>query len=145
MAYYRDPSQTMPGPSDKATGSTPGWEDWDDDGNPGISYHLSGVASGSAVFCVAARRTNTWLGTIGGTTHPFTVPNTPKQEEDLLGYDGSPLLTTTSSVAADRSLHFAEFARLDATQGTGDDTATCAAMRSLATTLTPHADEKPVQ
>ena len=143
VSYYRDPSHALPGPNDQASGSTPGWEDWDDDGKPGVSYHLSGVASG-AVF-VAARHTNTWSGTISGTLHSFTVRDTFRQEEDLLGYDGSPLLTTTSSVSANAALHFAEFAKLEAAQATGDDTAACAAVRALAPTLTPKADEKPVQ
>jgi hypothetical protein len=143
VSYYRDLSVALPTTTDQASGSTPGWEDWDADGDPGISYHLSGVASG-AVY-VAARHTNTWAGTISGTAPPFTVPDTAKHEEDLLGYDGSPLLTTTSSPSADATLRFAEFARLDATQATGDDTTTCTAVRALAPTLTPKGDEKPVQ
>lgn len=142
VSYYRDPSVALPGMADQASGSTPGWEDWDADGNPGISYHLSGIATG-AVY-VSARHTNTWAGTIHGTTPPFTVPDTAKHEEDLLGYDGSPFLTTTSSPSSDPTLKFAEFARLDDTQATGDDTTTCTAVRALAPTLTPNGDANPV-
>ncbi len=62
VAYYRDPSHAMPGASDVASGSTPGWEDWDADGNPGVTYNLSGIASGQVFY--ASRQTNTWSGAI---------------------------------------------------------------------------------
>jgi hypothetical protein len=142
-SYYRDPSHAMPGPNDKASGTTPGWEDWDADGNPGITYNLSGIASGQVFY--AGRQTNTWSGSISQTGNAFTLALVPRHENDQLGYNGSPLLTTQSNISATASLHFVEFARLDATQATGDDTATCNAARTLATTLTPKADEKPLQ
>lgn len=143
VAYYRDPSHGLPGPNDAASGATPGWEDWDSDGNPGITYNLSGIASGQVFY--AGRQTNTWSGAIAQTGRSFTLSLVPKHENDQLGYNGSPLLTTQSNIAANASLHFVELARLDATQATGDDTATCTAVRALATTLTPRADEKPLQ
>ncbi|HEX4335753.1 MAG TPA: hypothetical protein VH062_07545 [Polyangiaceae bacterium] len=143
VAYYRDPSHAMPGVNDAASGTTPGWEDWDADGNPGVTYNLSGIASGQVFY--ASRQTNTWSGSITDTSSSFRLALVPKHENDELGYNGSPLLTTQANLAADSSLHFVELARLDATQATGDDATTCTAVRTLATTLTPKADEKPLQ
>ncbi|HVW28744.1 MAG TPA: hypothetical protein VHC69_25435 [Polyangiaceae bacterium] len=143
VSYYKDTSHALPDPNTEASGATPGWEDWDDDGNPGITYNLSGIASGQVFY--STRMTNTWSGTIDGTRSSFTIADAPKHENDELGYNGSPLLTTQSQLSADASLHFVQFARLDSTEATGDDTATCNAARTLATTLTPKADEKPVQ
>jgi len=140
-SYYRDPSHDLPGPNDKASGTTPGWEDWDADGNPGVTYNISGIATGQVFY--AARQTNTWSGSIDQTGSSFIVPLVPKHENDQLGYNGSPFLTTQSTLSADKSLHFVQFARLDATQATGDDTTTCNAVRMLATTLAPKGDEKP--
>ena len=141
VAYYKDPSHALPSPTEQAMGSTPGWEDWDADGNPGVTYNLSGIASGQVFY--SSRQTNIWSGSIGQTGMSFILPLVPKHENDQLGYNGSPFLTTQSTLAADKSLHFAQFARLDATQATGDDTATCNAVRMLADTLAPKGNEKP--
>src|SRR5262249_12840120 len=51
-AYYVDPSQTLPTMSDQASGSTPGWEDWDKDGQPGYTLNISGLATGQ-IYMVA--------------------------------------------------------------------------------------------
>ena len=144
VPYYDDTSHALPGPNDQASGTSPGWEDWDNDGNPGITNNISGVGTGKVYS--AARDTNTWSGTVAATGSAFTVPDVlPKHEEALLGYDGTPLLATQSSVAVDPSLHFVQLARLDATQSAGDDPTVCNTVRTLATTLTPKADEKPLQ
>jgi hypothetical protein len=56
-----------------------------------------------------------------------------------MAYDGSPLLATPASRAADAKLHFAQFARLTAAQASGDDAAICTSIVELAATLTPQA------
>lgn len=142
-AYYKDTSRAMPGPNEKASDTTPGWEDWDSDGNPGITYNLSGIATGQVFY--ASRQVNTWSGSVGQIGSGFRLALVPRDDNNQLGYNGSPLLTTQSNVSANASLHFVEFARLDETRATGDDTATCNAVRTLAPMLTPKADEKPVQ
>ena len=131
----------MPGMNDKASGSTPGWEDWDADGNPGITYNISGIATGQVFY--TTRMTNTWSGSIGQMASTFTLSLLPIHEQVLLGYNGSSLITTPSQLSADKTAHFVDFARLDATQATGDDTATCNAVRMLAPMLAPNADAKP--
>jgi hypothetical protein len=139
-AYYVDPSQTMPTMSQEAMGSTPGWEDWDNDGNPGYTLNVSGLATGQVY--VATRSWNAWSGAIATAASSFQLADDWNTETDLLGYDGSSLLSeTTAGVRdSDDTLHFVDFARLGATQATGDDDAVCASIRSLATTLTPDAD-----
>jgi hypothetical protein len=141
VPHYRNKSHALPSPTDKASGSTPGWEDWDADGNPGVTYNLSGIANGQVFY--SSRQTNTWSGTVSQTTSSITLAVVPIHENDLLGYNGSSLLATPSNVAADRKLHFVELVRLDASQATGDDQATCNAVRALAPTLAPNANAKP--
>lgn len=141
VPYYRDTSHAMPGTNDKASGSTPGWEDWDADGNPGITYNISGIATGQVFY--TTRMTNTWSGSISQGASKFTLTLAPIHEQVLLGYNGSSLITTPSQLSADKTAHFVDFARLDATQATGDDAATCDAVRTLASMLAPMADAKP--
>jgi hypothetical protein len=138
-SFYVDPSQTMPTASQQGTSTTPGWEDWDNDGQPGFTLNVSGLATGQ--MYMATRRWTLWSGTIAGGASTFKLADDWNAETDLLGYSGSTLLTSTASASRDNnaSLHFVEFARLGVTQATGDDTTTCAAIRSLAPSLTPSA------
>jgi hypothetical protein len=137
VSFYRDPSQTMPTVSQQATSTTPGWEDWDNDGNPGFTMNTTGLVTGQ--LYMATRRSTLWSGTVAASASTFKLADNWNAETDTLGYSGSSLLTSPSSRDNDASLHFVEFARLSATQATGDDAATCAAIRSLAPTLTPSA------
>lgn len=138
--FYLDPAQALPTSSQQASAGTPGWEDWDGDGHPGISLHITGLASGT--LYAAVRKWSAWSGTVTDTSGSFILAATWDQEEIVLGYDGSSLLTTQGVRASDPTVHFAEFARLDASEATGDDATICAAVRMLAATLTPTADKK---
>jgi hypothetical protein len=135
--YYTDPSIPIPTIDQPAMGSTPGWEDWDQDGQPGVTGVISGLLTGK-IF-IASR---TW-SELSGTGDPSSVLRLDLQwgeETNILAYDGSPLLETQAVRAADASLHFAQLVRLADGEATGaDDLATCAAVRKLAPMLTPEA------
>jgi hypothetical protein len=139
VSTYLDPSTTMPTVSQEATATSPGWEDWDNDGNPGFTMNVSGLATGQ--IYIATRAWNEFSGTIAAGSTNFTLADNWDSDQDLLGYSGSSLLTATTSGTRDNddSLHFVTFARLDATQATGTDDAICAAIRMLAPGLTPKA------
>jgi hypothetical protein len=140
VPYYNDPSIPLATMNQQATGTTPGWEDWDNDGHPGITMFLSGGISGE--IYAAVRSYNELSGTAPDTTHTLKLADVWDQTENVLGYNGSPALTSTGVRASDATFHFAELARLGASQATGDDTAICAALRMLAPTLTPNASDK---
>jgi hypothetical protein len=137
VSFYKDPSQTMPTASQQAMGTTPGWEDWDKDGNPGITMNTTGLVTGQ--LYIAARRSTIWSGTAAASASKFKLADNWTSETATLGYNGSSLLTSPSSKDNNTSLHFVEFARLAAAQATGDDATTCAAIRMLAPSLTPSA------
>jgi len=139
LAYYQNPSTTMPTSSQEATSSSPGWEDWDNDGKPGFTVNVTGLATGQ--IYLSSRRWNEWSGTVPTGSNTFTLPDNWDIESDLLGYNGSSLLTETAAATKDNddSLHFVTFARLTPSQAMGDDADTCAAVRSLAPTLAPQA------
>jgi hypothetical protein len=137
LPFYADPNQTMPTASQQASGCTPGWEDWDGDGHPGITLTVSGAATGH-LYC-AQRDWNQYSGAIAQNATSFTVPATWDSGQDVLGYDGSSLITGSSVPDPDASQHYAVFVKLGPSQATGDDTATCAAVRALVPTLAPSA------
>jgi hypothetical protein len=101
--------------------------------------NVTGLAVGQ--LYMVTRKWNAWSGAIAASASTFKLADTWDSEQSLLGYNGPSLLTAASSNTRDNdaSLHFVEFARLDASQATGDDATTCAAIRKLAPTLTPNA------
>lgn len=139
VPHYDDPSVALPTASQEATSTDPGWEDWDQDGNPGYTLNVTGLAVGQ--IYLATRTWNVWSGTIAANASAFKLADKWNTEQSLLGYNGSQILTEATSGTPDNdaSLHFVEFARLAASQATGDDATVCAAVRSLAGTLTPDA------
>lgn len=137
VSYYSDPAKPWPMPLPQAMGTTPGWEDWDMDGHPGISLVVSGAASGT--LYVAQRDWNQWSGAVAASSTKFNVPVTWDSGQNPLGYSGSSLVTQSATPATDATQHYVWFAKLDASQVTGDDTAICATVRSLVPTLTPAA------
>ena len=137
VPHYADPSIPLPTAEQPASGAVPGWEDWDQDGHPGITGAVSGVVAGK-IF-VAPRSWTELSGTVADTRGGFELPAHWDQETGLLGYEGSELLTSEAVRAADPSLHFGAFARLPPDQAVGDDLAICTAIVALAPTLTPRA------
>jgi hypothetical protein len=136
-SYYVDPSHPLPSLDQQANGTTPGWEDWEGDGEPGVTVVLSGAVTGRRFM--ASRSWHQLAGSVASTDGLLKLADTWDEEDVALKIDGSPLLNSMGVRAADASLHFAELARLDDSQATGDDTAVCAAIRMLAKTLTPNA------
>jgi|HubBroStandDraft_1064217.scaffolds.fasta_scaffold49357_2 hypothetical protein len=139
VPYYQNPNNALPPASQEATSSSPGWQDWDNDGFPGYTLNVTGLTTGQ--LYISSRRWNEWSGTIDAGSNSFTLADNWEAESDLLGYNGSSLLTENSSATRDNdaSLHFVTFARLTPTQATGDDTSVCTSIRSLAPTLAPEA------
>jgi hypothetical protein len=137
--YDENVNVALPDAGQEATATTPGWQDWDMDGNPGITLNVTGLTTGQ--IYVVIRTYTQWSGSISANANDFTLPDDWDSDTDLLAYNGSSLLTATASASKDNdsSLHFATFVRLSPTQATGDDTAACAAIRSLAPMLAPEA------
>jgi hypothetical protein len=136
--YYADPSVALPAASAQASAGHPGWEDWDNDGNPGITMNVTGLVTGQ--LYIATRAYTQWSGVIAPSASTFTLDDDWDTEQDVLGYSGPQLLTeATAGVRDSTASQITVFARLGAAQATGDDTAICAAVRSLAASLTPGA------
>jgi hypothetical protein len=139
VLFYSDPNQTMPTASQEASGSTPGWEDWDMDGNPGITLIVGEGGSNLGNLYCAQRDWNQYDGPVAANATTFSVPATWGSDQDALGYSGSMLVEQQASPDSDATQNYAWFAKLGPTQATGSDSAICAAVRSLVKTLTPDA------
>jgi hypothetical protein len=137
IPHYLDPSIPLPSAEDAASGATPGWEDWDEDGNPGITGRVSGAVSGE--IHVAPRSWTSASGVVSDVGEPFTLPLEWDQEQNVMAIDGSSLLRSSAARAAEPELHFMELARLGPSQATGDDSAICNQIVELAPSLTAKA------
>jgi hypothetical protein len=138
LPYYIDPSKPVPSAEQKATATAPGWEDWDGDGNPGITGIVESSIVSGKIF-VAPRQWTSMSGLVPAVRTLFKLPLDWSQEANVMAYDDNPLLASEAVRAADPALHFVQFARLTAEQATGDDSAICSSIATLAKTLTPEA------
>jgi hypothetical protein len=143
LPHYLDLSIPLPTVAQQASadGATPGWEDWDADGQPGVSVVLTGDVQGR--LFVSPRIEWEYRATVPNTMTTFRLLIDWKQEQNVMAWMPMEDLTLglTADNAANPELHFAEAARLTADQATGDDAAICAAIRELAPALTPNASQ----
>ena len=142
IPHYADPSTKMPQGNQPATATSPGWEDWDADGNPGISLKVSSaVASGTLYTC--QRDWTQYRGTTVASAAKFKVSITYGGEQVALGRSpGSPqAITSTSSPSSAAAEHYAWFHRLSPGQAMGSDVEICAAVRTLKDMLVPEAGQ----
>src|ERR1019366_6946974 len=149
-SYFDDPSRALPPVSQQAASGSPGWEDWDQDGNPGwedwdqdgnpgFTMNVTGLVTGQ--LYIVTRAWSAWSGSIAARATTFTLADDWNTEQDLLGYNGPPLLAQATAGVEDgeASQHFTVFGRPGAAEAPGDETAICAPIRSLAPTLAPSA------
>jgi len=136
--FYADESNPLPTLEQAADGTSPGWEDWDEDGNPAVSLNVSGLVQGSRY--TALRAFSEWDGTIAAGATTFRLPVSDwGQDESVLGVTAE-VLEQTGVPDADRSGHFTQFAKLEPERAEADPAAVCATIRQLAPTLTPDAN-----
>jgi hypothetical protein len=138
LPHYNDPNNPLPMASQPAQGNTPGWEDWDGDGNPGVTLTVSGLASGK--IYTAQRERTAYDGDVPLSATKFKVPILVGFENVVLGRMGPALLESPSQVSADASQHYAWLARLADDQAVGSDAERCAAIRALKGQLVPEGD-----
>jgi hypothetical protein len=138
-SYYVDPSTKLPTASQQASSGMPGWLDWDQDGQPGYTMSITGLASGE--IYMVDRTKYALAGAIAASASSFNLAVDWSSEQDVLGVNGPPILSETSAAVkdSDASQHFATFVHLMDSQATGADASICSAIRSLAPTLAPKA------
>jgi hypothetical protein len=142
VSAYGDPGVPLPSRSQKAVAAAPGWEDWDADGQPGISLKVSSsLASGTVYTC--QRDWTRYDGATAPAAAKMKVAIKYGGEQVPLGRSaGSPqAIESASSPSSDPSQHFAWFHRLEAGQASGSPEQICAAVRTLKDQLVPEANQ----
>jgi hypothetical protein len=158
LGYFDDPSKAMSATMSVASGcganfsscTTPGSEDWDNDGNPGITLSVAGTATGN--IYASERDFSEFYGTVplGASRFEVGVVDTSGQpavgpEQYALGYGGG-CTTICSTGSANDSCpasgcaaeYFVDFVRLDSPPGSSN-TDICAYVVKNAPTLAPRA------
>jgi hypothetical protein len=164
LAYFDDPSKMMSASLSVASGcgaqfancTTPGSEDWDNDGNPGITLSVAGTANGN--IYAAQRDFSEFYGTLPLGASKFEVGLVDMSgqpavgpEQYALGYGGGCTSICSTGSANDAcpksgctSEYFVDFVRLDSPPGSSN-TDICAYVVKNAPTLAPRAvDPNPV-
>ncbi len=142
VSYYLDPATKMPDKTMKADGSKPGWEDWDGDGNPGISFKVtSALASGTLYVC--QRDWTVYDGLVPTGQDKLKVSITFGSEQVPLGRSAgsASALESASSPSSSAAQHYAWFHALTPGQAVGSDAEICASIRALKDQLVPEANQ----
>jgi hypothetical protein len=130
--------------SQPAQDATPGWEDWDGDGNAGVSYHISGIASGD-VYMVQ-RDLLEYNGPTEKNASKFKLAVTRLHEQRTIGQNPATLPSADVSPSPDPAQHFIWFARVDTVPqwdllSDADPLTICAKMREVKDILIPEGNE----
>jgi hypothetical protein len=142
LPHYADPSVPMPGRADKAEGGKPGWEDWDADGQPGISLKVtSALASGTLYTC--QRDWTEWDGSTTAGANKLKVAIRYGGEQVALGRSpgSAQAIESSSTASSSPDEHYVYLHRLADGQAAGAPEAICAAVRELRAQLVPEAGQ----
>jgi hypothetical protein len=135
VATYRDITVPLPKLAQEGKDGSPGWEDWDADGEPGVTLNISGLASGK--LYAVMRNITAYSGVVPEGADLLTMTLDWSQSRETLKYTSWIL---TADAALDTSAkQIVEFGRMTDEQASGDDLAICQNVRDLVEMLTPNA------
>ncbi len=146
VSAYEGEGVALPTFADQATATKPGWEDWDEDGHPGTTQVVSGVATGK-IF-TAVRMASTYQGTVPANASTFKTSYTWTGDRVVLATEPNDpitraVLASDVQPSPDPEEAYVEWARLADDQATdADPDAKCKALRDLAPMLNPAANPK---
>jgi hypothetical protein len=142
LPFYLDPARPLPDRMAMGGAGMPGWEDWDGDGNPGISLKVSSsLASGTLYTC--QRDWTIYDGATAAGANKLKVSIRYGGEQVALGRSAgaAQAIESGSSPASDPAQHYAWFHRLGPAEARGSDAEICASVRTLKDTLLPEANQ----
>jgi hypothetical protein len=148
VSYYRDPATTLPAMGSAAAGpggNPPGWEDWDNDSNPGFSLNINSPLAKGTLY-LSTRDTNAIDTTTPLSMTLFKAPMTFTTTQSVLGTSAgsSAFITQGGTPFANVDSHFTYFQKLQDGQAVGTDTQICEQVRTLKDALPGDANDMPV-
>jgi hypothetical protein len=140
--YTEDPERPLPKAENAADAANPGWEDWDQDDHPGITFNVK-TAVGSGTLYVCQRDWTEYNGLTPANAKKFKVAITYGGTQQALGVaPGSvPGIDSASAPSSRKEEHFAWLHELAADQATGTDAQICESIRALKDELVPEANQ----
>ncbi|MET0593454.1 MAG: hypothetical protein ABW133_12190 [Polyangiaceae bacterium] len=148
VSYYQNTANALPAMGSAAAGpggNPPGWEDWDNDMNPGFSLNINSPLAKGTLY-LATRDTNGIDNTTALSMTTFKVLSTFTTSQSVLGTaaGSSPLITQGGTPYANAESHFTYFRKLQDNEAVGTDLEICAAIRTLKDGLPGEVNDLPV-
>jgi hypothetical protein len=142
-SYFNDPTHPLSEAINAANTNAPGWEDWDGDRSPGVTYRVSGISIGD--LYTARREITEYRGNTAKDVNKFKLAVNLKSEHLLISTNPTGVEWPTFKPSPDASDHSIWFARVDGeAQWDLDEAASdleiCTKVRQLASALVPEAD-----
>jgi hypothetical protein len=145
VPYFIDhPDVSIDEAKTKAEGDTPGWEDWDQDGKPGVTYGLAGIATGE--LFVAQREWSEYFGPTVKNAVSFKLKDAWNVEQVVIDKSPETLPSADSWPSTEPGENFVVFVRVDTLKNSNgsklwdvpadaDDETICEKMRSVKDTV----------
>jgi hypothetical protein len=138
VAHYRDTNVALPKLAEQATADKPGWEDWDEDGQPAVTLNITSLSSGKLMAVM--RNWTEYSGVVTEGARLMSMRLDWGQSRSTLKADND-FLRSDASRDPDQSRTVVEWGRMTDEQAAGDDPTICQSVRDLAKTLTPNASQ----
>jgi hypothetical protein len=138
VEHYRDLRVALPKLAEQATADKPGWEDWDNDGEPAVTLKITSLTSGRLMAVM--RNWTEYSGVVAEGASLLSMRLDWGQSRSTLKADND-FLRSDASRDPDQSRSVVEWGRMTGEQAAGDDSTICEAVRDLAKTLTPNASQ----
>ncbi|MBN1655286.1 MAG: hypothetical protein JXA30_16085 [Deltaproteobacteria bacterium] len=111
VSYFSDPDASLGKAETEKKGTTPGWEDWDEDGNPGVTFRLAGIANGE--IYVAQREWTEYFGPTEKSAERFRLQVLWNHEQLVIKQVPASLPPAESWPSTEPDENFVIFVRVD--------------------------------
>jgi hypothetical protein len=137
--YFIDPEVPLQEARSPAEGDTPGWEDWDGDGFPGVTFTIAGVANGD--LYVAQRDWTEWEGLVPREAERFRMDLSWNTEQVVIEADPPDFPVPDNWPSTEPGANFILMHRVDDSIVGDTDLETCANTRAELERLLPEGFE----
>jgi hypothetical protein len=144
-AYFKDFSHPLTEAKTPAEGTTPGWEDWDEDGSPGVTYQVSGIATGN--LYTARRELTEYRGATSKQAKKFKLDVVFQYQHLVISTNPTKVGWPTFKPSTNQEDNYVWFTRVDTSSSwnlpeNSDDQAVCAKVRQVKGSLLPEGEEQ---
>jgi hypothetical protein len=145
FSYFKDFAHPLTQAKTAAQGTTPGWEDWDEDGSPGVTYQVSGIATGN--LYAARRELVEYRGITAKQAKKFKLDVIFQYQHLVISTNPTKIGWPVFKPSTDQEENWVWFVRVDNSASwnlpeNSNDQTVCAMVRQLKGTLIPEGEEE---